>query len=243
MAGTLATRILIADDDLHVVSVVASALEREGYAVEHVLDGGQVVKRALDNDYSLIVLDWMLPARSGLDSCRAIRAASRVPILMLTARSHEMDIVRAIELCADDYVVKPFSVPELVVRVRSLLRRRDLERTDADEAQRDGAGTIGVALDVRRREASIDGRSIELTRTEFDLLALLARRPGELFTRDELTRHLWRTDSLVDTRACDFHVRNIRRKIETDPQHPAHLITVRGEGYRLVCAVALLGAP
>ena len=241
MAGDLTTRILIADDDLHVVSVVAAALEREGYAVDHVLDGGQVVKRALENEYALVVLDWMLPARSGLDCGRAIRAESSVPILMLTARSHEMDIVRAIELCADDYVVKPFSISELVVRVRSLLRRRDLERADADRA-RNGAGDAGgVTLDTRSREASVDGRPVELTRTEFDLLALLASRPGELFTRDELMRHLWRTDVPVDSRACDFHVRGIRRKIEIDPLHPARLVTVRGKGYRLACPGRLLG--
>jgi DNA-binding response OmpR family regulator len=236
------TRILIAEDDVHVASVVATALAREGYAVDHVADGGQLVTRILDGDYALVVLDWMLPGRSGLDCGREIRARSPIPILMLTARSDEADVVRAIEVCADDYVVKPFSVPELVVRVRALLRRRELDRADAAQAQR-SVPAGGIVLDVRRREVSVDGRPVELTRTEFELLVALARHPGELLTRDELMRQLWRTDSTIESRACDFHVRNIRAKIETDPHEPARLITVRGEGYRLICPAVVLGEP
>ena len=232
-------RILLADDDLRIGSLVVQALEREGFAVDHLADGGEVVERVLGNGYDAVILDWMLPLRSGLDCCGAIRRESPIPILMLTARAEEADLIRALELCADDYVAKPFSMPELVVRVRSLLRRRELDRAESRREHQGAAvaapqSAATITVDTRRREVRVEGRLVDLTGTEFDLLALLSTRPAELFTREELMRHLWQTTTPVDSRACDFHVRNLRHKIEADPQRPVHLLTVRGRGYRLV---------
>jgi DNA-binding response OmpR family regulator len=220
-------RILIAEDEPVAAGIVVAALSREGFEVEHVVDGTAALERALAGCHGLVVLDWALPGMSGVDVCRALRAQSDVPILMLTARREEADVVEAIELGADAYLTKPVSIPILVTRVRAILRRRALDRGGAQR-------TVGaVMLDLARHEVVVDGRAVELTRAEFNLLALLSSRPGETFTREQITQHLWRSETALATRSCDFHVRNLRRKIERDPASPQRLLTVRGEGYRL----------
>jgi DNA-binding response OmpR family regulator len=222
---------LIAEDEPVTAALVVAALEGEGFEVMCVADGVAALRAALGGGFDLVTLDWMLPRMSGLDVCRALRDRSDVPILMLTGRTEESDVVRALEVGADDYVTKPFSLAILVTRVRAILRRRAIDR----ESHRDGEiRTVGaVTLDLARHEVIVDERAVELTRAEFNLLALLSSRPGETFTREEITQHLWRSETAPPTRSCDFHVRNLRRKIERDPTRPERLLTVRGAGYRL----------
>jgi DNA-binding response OmpR family regulator len=176
------------------------------------------------------VLDLMLPGLPGLDVCRAVRAESDLPIVMLTARDGELDRVLGLEVGADDYVTKPFSVAELVSRVRALLRRRKLDRANGGSVQRIG----GLELDVAHHAASLAGKPLTLTRSEFRLVTLLASEPGRVFTREELVHHLWDSDFSGDRRAIDVHMSNLRRKLEDDPRNPRRLQTVRGLGYRLV---------
>jgi two-component system, OmpR family, response regulator RegX3 len=224
------TRILIADDEPAIRESVAYALAREGYEVDAVEDGVSALARARAEPYDAIVLDVMLPGQSGTDVCRELRAESSVPIVMLTARTGEVDRVVGLELGADDYVTKPFSIAELVARVRAILRRRELDRGTGMPRRRVG----GLELDFRRHELTVDGRRVELTPMEFKLLALLADEPERAFTRRELVRHLWDSEYAGDVRACDTHVVNIRRKIERDPAEPQRLVTIRGVGYKLV---------
>jgi DNA-binding response OmpR family regulator len=224
------TRILIADDEPAIRESVAYALAREGYEVDAVEDGVSALARARAEPYDAIVLDVMLPGQSGTDVCRELRAESSVPIVMLTARTGEVDRVVGLELGADDYVTKPFSIAELVARVRAILRRRELDRGTGMPRRRVG----GLELDFRRHELTVDGRRVELTPMEFKLLALLADEPERAFARRELVRHLWDSEYAGDVRACDTHVVNIRRKIERDPADPQRLVTIRGVGYKLV---------
>jgi two-component system response regulator RegX3 len=175
----------------------------------------------------------MLPGRSGNEVCRTLRAESDVPILMLTARDGESDRVLGLELGADDYVTKPFSTRELASRVRAILRRRELDRVN-------GAPTIrqlgALRIDLGRHEVLVGDERVHLTLSEFKVLTLLAEQPGEVVSRRELMQHLWSSEHVGDEHACEVHVSNLRRKIERDPSRPERLLTVRGEGYRLVAA-------
>ena len=177
-----------------------------------------------------MILDLMLPGIAGIDVCRTLRAESDLPIVMLTALDAEVDRVEGLDSGADDYVTKPFSVAELVSRVRALLRRRMLDHASAPVVRRVGA----LELDVARHTATVDGAPMQLTRSEFMLLALLASDPGRDFTRDELVRHLWQSEFVGDGRAIDVHISNLRKKLEVDPHAPRRLVTVRGVGYKLV---------
>jgi two-component system response regulator RegX3 len=168
---------------------------------------------------------------SGLDVCRALRSESDVPIVMLTARDAEVDRVLGLELGADDYVTKPFSTAELVSRIRAILRRRELDR-DAQSRTELRAG--GVSIDLARHRVQVDGKVVELTPSEFRLLQLLAEEPERVFSRQQIMEHLWQTPYVGDTRACDAHISNLRRKIERDHRHPQRLVTVREVGYKLV---------
>jgi two-component system response regulator RegX3 len=177
-----------------------------------------------------MILDLLLPGTQGMEVCRTLRSESDLPIVMLTAREAEADRVGGLEVGADDYVTKPFSVAELVSRVRALLRRRELDRNRSPAVQQVG----GLHVDVTRHSATIDGKPLPLTRSEFRLVTLLASEPGRVFTRDELVRHLWQSDFVGDRRAIDVHISNLRRKLEPDPRHPRRLVTARGVGYKLV---------
>jgi two-component system response regulator RegX3 len=226
-------RILVVEDEPAISDAVAYALREAGYEVEAVGDGDSALAEARTRGYDLMVLDLLLPGVPGLDVCRTLREEqSDLPIVMLTARDAEAERVEGLDLGADDYVTKPFSIAELVSRVRSLLRRRALDRAGSGALRTVG----GLRLDVARHTASIDGKPLLLTRSEFRLVALLASEPGRPFTREELVRHLWESDFVGDMRSIDVHVSNLRRKLEADPRRPKRLLTVRGVGYKLVAA-------
>jgi two-component system, OmpR family, response regulator RegX3 len=226
------TRVLVVDDEPAIREAVRYALEREGFAAVEATDGEAALDRAREAQFDVVILDLMLPGISGLDVCRMLRAESAVPIVMLTSRSGEVDRVVGLELGADDYVVKPFSMAELVSRVRAILRRRALDRQDEPSLLRVG----GVELDRIAHRVVVDGEEKRLTTSEFRLLELLAGSPDRVFTRRDLIRHLWESEHVGNQRACDTHVVNLRRKIEADPRRPQRLLTVRGVGYKLVAS-------
>ena len=223
-------RILVVDDEAAIRETVGYALRGEGYDVSDAADGEEALEAARSNGFDVLILDLMLPKLSGVEVCRRLRAESDVPILLLTAKDAEVDRVLGLEAGADDYVTKPFSMAELVSRVRAILRRRQLDRSSGALVYRVG----GLTLDLVRYGADVDGRAVNLTRSEFKLLALLAAEPERVFSRREIMQHLWESSYVGDQRACDIHVSNIRRKIERDPARPERLLTVRGVGYRLV---------
>jgi two-component system response regulator RegX3 len=226
-----AGRILIADDEPSVRDSVGYALAQEGFEVTAAEDGTDAEERlAGDFNFDLLILDIMMPGKSGLDICREVRSRSTVPIIMLTAKDAEVDKVVGLEVGADDYVTKPFSVRELLGRVRAQLRRRELDRAPAPEQTKIVAGP--VTIDLARHVVTIRGNTVSLTRSEFQLLRLLAARPGEVFRRSQIMEELWQTEFDGDERACDVHISNLRQKVETDPQRPELVLTVRGIGYK-----------
>jgi DNA-binding response OmpR family regulator len=222
--------ILVVDDEPKITQLVRDYLESAGFGVVTAGDGREALMRARTERPDLVILDLGLPQLDGLDVTRSLRRDGEVPIIMLTARDDETDRVIGLELGADDYVTKPFSPRELVARVRAVLRRRD--RDGLDEVLRTGA----LTLDVPRMRLEVDGRPVELTATEFSLLAAMARQPGRVFTRSQLLDAIHGVAFESYERAIDAHVRNIRRKIELDPHDPRHLLTVYGVGYRLADA-------
>jgi two-component system response regulator RegX3 len=226
-------RVLVVDDDPGVLDVVAFTLRREGYEVDEERSGTSALEAARARSYDIVILDIMLPELSGTDVCRALRAESDVPILMLTARDAEVDRVLGLELGADDYVTKPFSTAELLSRVRAILRRRELDRVNGVPAVRDLGG---LHIDLGRHEVRVDGDRVHLTLSEFKVLALLAEQPDNVVSRRELMQHLWASEHVGDEHACEVHISNLRRKIERDPSRPERLVTVRGLGYKLVPA-------
>ena len=224
-------RILIADDEPSVRDSVTYALQQEGYEVTPAVDGNDAEsKLAMDMPFDLLILDIMMPGPSGLDICREVRARSAVPIIILTAKDAEVDKVVGLEVGADDYVTKPFSVRELLGRVHAQLRRRELDRTPSSETTRIEAGA--VSLDLVRHVVTVRGEQVNLTRSEFQLLRLLAGRPGEVFRRHQIMEELWQTEFDGDVRACDVHISNLRQKVELDAQRPELVVTVRGVGYK-----------
>jgi two-component system response regulator RegX3 len=224
-------RILVVDDEPAIVDAVSYALRSQGFEVETLGDGESALETARRDVFDLVVLDLRLPKLSGLEVCRRLRAESEVPILMLTAMDAEVDRVLGLEVGADDYVTKPFSIAELVSRVRAILRRRELDRTASGYAMR----RVGrLHLDLARHKVQIEDAQVQLTPSEFKLLALLAQEPEKVFSRREIMQHLWESSYVGDERACDIHVSNLRRKIERDPARPERLVTVRGVGYKLL---------
>lgn len=226
--------ILIVEDEESLAESVRYNLEREGYEVTTAGDGQQGLERFREQTPALVILDLMLPHVSGLDVCRAIRAESDVPIIMLTAKDSEADKVTGLELGADDYVTKPFSVRELVSRVRANLRRSGSGGSAA--AMSAGAALEGgpIRMDIERHEVQIGGEPIALPPKEFELLELFLLRKGHLLTRDFLIGEVWGSDYVGDTKTLDVHIKRLRGKIEQDPHQPAYLVTVRGLGYKFV---------
>jgi two-component system response regulator RegX3 len=228
------SRILIADDEPSVRDSVGYALRQEGFDVTLAVDGDDAEQKIGDDApaFDLLILDIMMPGRSGLDLCRDVRGRSPVPIILLTAKDAEVDKVVGLEVGADDYVTKPFSVRELLGRVRAQLRRRELDRTSATgESATIDAGQ--VKIDLARHLVTVRGEPVNLTRSEFQVLRLLAGRPGQVFSRQEIMEELWQSEFRGDVRACDVHISNLRQKIERDPQEPELVLTVRGVGYKL----------
>jgi two-component system response regulator RegX3 len=224
-------RILIADDEPSVRDSVGYALVQEGFEVTPVADGDEAAEQVdAGIPYDLLILDIMMPGTSGLDICRDVRSRSAVPIILLTAKDAEVDKVVGLEVGADDYVTKPFSVRELLGRVRAQLRRRELDRAPLSHAVRIESGP--VAIDLVRHVATVRGEPVALTRSEFQLLRLLVGRAGEVFPRRQIMEELWQTEFDGDERACDVHISNLRQKVERDPQNPELVLTVRGVGYK-----------
>ena len=224
------TRILVAEDEPAILDAVAYTLRGEGFDVETAEDGEHALREAREHDYDLLILDLMLPKLSGTEILRRVRDESPLPVIVLTAKSAEADRVLGLEIGADDYVTKPFSMAELVGRVRALLRRRELDRVGVGGAIRIG----GLELDPYRHRLVVDGETCHVTRSEFRLLALLASQPERAFSRRELMQHLWESEYVGDQRACDIHISNLRRKVEREPARPERILTVRGVGYKLV---------
>ena len=229
-------RILVADDEPSVRESVGYALEQEGFAVTIATDGDDADEKLGSGDvhFDLLVLDIMMPGRSGLDICRDVRGRSPVPIILLTAKDAEVDKVVGLEVGADDYVTKPFSVRELLGRVRAQLRRRELDRASTIEGGANSIEAGEVSIDLARHLVTVRGEPVNLTRSEFQVLRLLADRPGQVFSRLEIMEELWQSEFSGDVRACDVHISNLRQKIERDPQDPELVVTVRGIGYKLV---------
>jgi DNA-binding response OmpR family regulator len=222
-------RVLVAEDDAKQADLIRIYLEREGYAVQVVADGRSAIERARDSRPHLIVLDVMMPEVDGLDVCRILRAESDVPIVLLTARAAENDMLLGLDLGADDYLTKPFSPREMVARVRALLRR-----AKAVGASERAVLTVGnVEVDTARFEVRVAGRKVSLTAKEFGILEVLASEPGRVFTRAEIINRAFEFDSDVLARTVDAHVMNLRRKLEEEPSQPQYLETVHGRGYRL----------
>jgi two-component system, OmpR family, response regulator RegX3 len=223
------SRVLIVEDEAAVRDALDYSLRGEGFDVDAASDGEAGLRAALAGDYDVVILDLMLPKMSGTEVCRRLRSESAVPIIMLTAKGAELDRVLGLEIGADDYVTKPFSMAELIGRIRAILRRRQLDRSGATSMLRVG----DLELDPIRHEVKIGGEPKRLTPSEFKLLLLLAQDPGRVFSRREIMQHLWDSSYVGDQRACDIHISNLRQKIEDDPGNPARVETVRGVGYKL----------
>ncbi len=218
-------RVLVVDDDAALAEMLGIVLRSEGFAASHVADGERALAAFRETKPDIVLLDLMLPGMSGIDVCRAIRAESGVPIVMLTAKSDTIDIVLGLESGADDYVVKPFKPKELVARVRARLRR-------TDDAVPESLRVGDVDIDVPGHQVVRGGAPIALTPLEFDLLVALARKPRQVFTREVLLEHVWGYRHAADTRLVNVHVQRLRAKVERDPEHPEVVLTVRGIGYK-----------
>ncbi len=222
-------RILLVDDEQAVQTLLAYPLRKDGYEVVSAADGREALERFEDEKFDLVVLDIMMPKLNGIEVCRRLRARSQVPIIMLTAKDDEGDKVLGLEMGADDYITKPFSVREFRSRVRAALRRAEMPsgRTKPDEPIVQG----DLRIDFERRAVTVRSEPIRLTYVEFEILAALAMSPGKVMTRENLLEHVWGDSAYRDPRTIDVHIRHLREKIEHDPRDPEYLFTVRGVGY------------
>ncbi len=219
--------VLVVDDESSYRDALASGLGNEGFAVVLAADGAEAVEEFHRSHPDLVLLDVMLPDRPGTDVCREMRLSSEVPIIMVSARSTEVDVVLGLELGASDYVAKPFRLRELTARIRAVLRRSEVALVPDDVVE-----VGGLRLDSSRREVTDQGQVIDVSRKEFDLLWLLMAHAGVVVTREQCIDALWWDQDLLDTRTLDTHIKRLRRKIEADPANPTRLLTVRGVGFR-----------
>ncbi|MCO7202277.1 response regulator transcription factor [Microbacterium sp. CnD16-F] len=223
------TRVLIVEDEPDLADPLAYLLRREGFEVEIAEDGGLALDAFTSRGADIVLLDLMLPGMPGTEVCRVIRQTSKVPIIMLTAKDSEVDIVVGLELGADDYITKPYSSRELLARMRAVLRRADSDELDVDDRIIQGGR---VTLDIDRHTVAVDGDEISMPLKEFELLELLMRNAGRVLTRGQLIDRVWGSDYFGDTKTLDVHIKRIRSRIETNPSDPVMLLTVRGLGYR-----------
>ncbi|HEX8103374.1 MAG TPA: response regulator transcription factor [Solirubrobacteraceae bacterium] len=223
-------RILLVDDEQPIQTLLSFPLQKDGYEVVQASDGREALARFSEQTFDLVVLDLMLPRMDGLEVCRRLRARSSVPIIMLTAKSEEIDKVLGLELGADDYITKPFSLREFRSRVKAALRRGGLRQTDPDEEQPIEA--LDLRIDPAKRAVSVRGEPVQTTFVEFEILTSLARNPGRVYTRDMLLARVWGDSAYRDPRTIDVHIRHLREKIERDAKEPDYIFTVRGVGYR-----------
>jgi DNA-binding response OmpR family regulator len=224
-------RILLVDDERSIQTLLSYPLQKDGYEVVSAFDGREALARFNETSFDLVVLDVMLPGVDGLEVCRRLRSRSSVPIIMLTARSEEVDKVVGLEIGADDYITKPFSMREFRSRVKAVLRRAAMRRVAEEEGEQPiTAGEL--RLDPGKRSVALDGRTVTTTFVEFEILAALMGAPGRVFTRDMLLSRIWGDSAFRDPRTIDVHIRHLREKLEQDPKDPAYIFTVRGVGYR-----------
>ncbi|GAA2963558.1 MULTISPECIES: response regulator transcription factor [Microbacterium] len=223
------TRVLLVEDEPDLADPLAYLLRREGYEVEIAEDGATALASFRELGADIVLLDLMLPGMPGTEVCRQLRASSSVPIIMLTAKDSEVDIVVGLELGADDYVTKPYSARELLARMRAVLRRLSTAEADLDDRILEGGR---VTLDIDRHTVSVDGGEISMPLKEFELLEVLMRNAGRVLTRGQLIDRVWGTDYFGDTKTLDVHIKRIRSRIEKNPSDPTMLVTVRGLGYR-----------
>ena len=222
--------ILLVDDEDSIQTLLTYPLERDGYRVVQARDGDEALARFDDEDVDLVVLDVMLPKVDGLEVCKRLRAESEVPIIMLTARDDELDKVLGLELGADDYITKPFSIREFRSRVRALLRRASASRQSGPDG--DVIALDGLEIALARRSVEVRDQQVQLTYVEFELLRILASHPGRVYSRRMLLESLWGGADYREPRTIDVHVRHLREKLELDPAEPEYILTVRGVGYR-----------
>jgi DNA-binding response OmpR family regulator len=220
------------DDEQSIQTLLSYPLRKEGYQVVQATDGRQALERFEEQPFDLVVLDLMLPKVDGLEVCRQLRGRSSVPIIMLTARSDEIDKVVGLELGADDYITKPFSLREFSSRIKAALRRAEMSHAAGQAADEAPLEIHELRLDFGKRSVRIRGDEVELTFVEFEILSALAHAPGRVFTRDMLLANVWGDSAYRDPRTIDVHIRHLREKVERDPKDPEYLFTVRGVGYR-----------
>jgi DNA-binding response OmpR family regulator len=226
-----APRILLADDEQSVQTLLSYPLRKDGYEVVQASDGREALARFSETTFDLVVLDVMMPRMDGLEVCRRLRAKSTVPIIMLTAKAEEIDKVLGLELGADDYITKPFSMREFRSRVKATLRRAGMAR-DPQEPEDETLEAGELQVDFAKRTVRVRGEDVQTTYVEFEILAALARNPGRVFTRDMLLTRVWGDSAYRDPRTIDVHIRHLREKLELDAKQPEYLFTVRGVGYR-----------
>ena len=230
----MSKRILIVEDEKNIIDILSFNLSREGYDTMEALDGKTGLQLALEQDPDLILLDLMLPGMNGFDVCRSLREQGRTtPVIMLTAREEETDKVMGLELGADDYITKPFSMRELLARVKANIRRSDMAPAVMPAARSDARLDLGrILVDTELMVVYKDGKTLELSQREYELIKFLASQPGKVFSREALMEHVWNYDGYVgDVRAVDVAVRRLREKLEDDPASPEFLVTRRGLGY------------
>jgi DNA-binding response OmpR family regulator len=226
-----APRILLVDDEHAIQTLLSYPLRKDGYDVVQATDGRAALDRFAEGSYDLVVLDLMLPKLDGLEVCRRIRARSTVPIIMLTARAEEIDKVVGLEIGADDYITKPFSMREFRSRVKAVLRRAEM-RPDNDGVTDGPLEINGLTINFAKRTVTVRGELVQTTYVEFEILGALATHPGRVFTRENLLTRIWGDSAYRDPRTIDVHIRHLREKLELDAKHPEYLFTVRGVGYR-----------
>jgi DNA-binding response OmpR family regulator len=223
------TRILLVDDEQSIQTLLSYPLRKDGYHVTSAQDGREALQRFDEARFDLVILDLMLPRLDGVEVCRALRARSQVPIIMLTAKGSETDKVAGLEVGADDYITKPFSMREFRSRVKAALRRSRMAGEPADEEAIDHGE---LKIDFGRRMVTLREEEIRVTYVEFEILGALARSPGRVLSRETLLEHVWGDSEYRDPRTVDVHIRHLREKLEVDPKLPEFLFTVRGVGYR-----------